>query len=140
MTLDTEEFSRWMKSAELTLKSAQHDLEVGDYNWACFKAHQAAEKALKALLHGVGRPTIGHALPKLLEKITQLNIQVPDNVREAVIRLNKFYIATRYPDAWSEGVPEEYYSEKEAIEALNYAKLVIDWVKSTWKRLLGRES
>ena len=53
--LDASEYERRMKSAIRTLKSAEHDVEHGDYNWACFKAHQAAEKALKSLLWGVGR-------------------------------------------------------------------------------------
>ena len=52
--LDASEYERRMKSAIRTLKSAEHDVEHGDYNWACFKAHQAAEKALKSLLWGSG--------------------------------------------------------------------------------------
>ena len=42
-----------MRSATRTLESAKHDADHGDYNWACFKAHQAAGKALKALLWAV---------------------------------------------------------------------------------------
>ena len=60
--LDEGEFERWKRSALRTLESARRDLDGGDYNWACFKSHQAAEKALKALLWGVGRPRSGHAL------------------------------------------------------------------------------
>jgi hypothetical protein len=51
--LDEGEFERWMRSALRTLESARRDLDGGDYNWACFKSHQAAGKALKALLWGV---------------------------------------------------------------------------------------
>ncbi|MEM2815815.1 MAG: HEPN domain-containing protein [Candidatus Bathyarchaeia archaeon] len=29
-------------------------LELGDYEWACFAAHQAAEKAVKALYKALG--------------------------------------------------------------------------------------
>lgn len=54
--MDIEEYERWIKSAEKTLQSAKEDLERGDYNWACFKAQQAAEKALKAFLYGLGKP------------------------------------------------------------------------------------
>jgi len=50
--LDVSEYERWTRSAVRTLESAERDAEHGDYNWACFKAHQAAEKALKALLWG----------------------------------------------------------------------------------------
>lgn len=52
--LDDAEFERWMRSALKTLESARRDLEFGDYNWACFKAHQVVEKALKAVLWGLG--------------------------------------------------------------------------------------
>jgi len=65
--LDEGEFERWMRSAEATLSSARRDAEGGDYGWACFKAHQAAEKALKALLWGSGNPTYGHSLKRLYE-------------------------------------------------------------------------
>jgi hypothetical protein len=41
--LDEVEFERWLRSALRTLESAKRDLEFGDYNWACFKAHQVAE-------------------------------------------------------------------------------------------------
>jgi HEPN domain-containing protein len=139
MLLDEGEFRRWIESARRTLRSAVRDLEGGDYNWACFKAHQAAEKALKALLWGVGRPRVGHSLPKLLQQIEEeLGIRAPGEVREACIRLNKLYTPTRYPDVWSEGIPEEYYSESEAREAISQAGRVIGWVEEIWRRLSGR--
>jgi len=60
------------------------------------------------LLWGVGAPAPGHSLLKLLDRIREvLSVQPPQNIYEACIRLNKFYIATRYPNAWSEGIPEE---------------------------------
>ncbi len=39
----------WMRQAEKDLSHARRDLEDGDYEWACFSAQQAAEKAVKAL-------------------------------------------------------------------------------------------
>ncbi len=35
---DVEEYERWVKQAENTLRSAARDKEEGDYNWCCFKA------------------------------------------------------------------------------------------------------
>ncbi len=61
------EYQRWIKSARYTLESARRDYKAGDYVWACFKAHQAGEKAVKALLWGVGSPKIGHAITRLLK-------------------------------------------------------------------------
>jgi len=135
---DKEEFDRWIKSAIKTLESAQHDYVNEDYNWACFKLHQAVEKALKALLWGVGIPRTGHSLPKLLGYINEVGkINVPNNIKEACIILNKFYIPTRYPNAWSEGIPEEYYSKSETENAVKLTKKVINWVENVWKRLLS---
>jgi len=112
------------------------NLERGDFNWTCFKAHQAAEKALKALLCGVGTPVSGRSLPKLLDRVREvLSIEPPQNMYEDCIRLNKFYIATRYPNAWSEGIPEEYYTHSEAEEAIHYAETVLSWVEEVWREL-----
>ncbi len=139
--LDSKEFNRWIESAKRTLESARHDLEVGDYNWTCFKAHQAAEKALKALLWGLGAPRTGHMLPMLLNYIREeLGLEPPRDITEACMRLNKMYTPTRYPDVWPEGIPEDFYSESEAREAIDLAKRVIEWVESAWRELSRRGS
>jgi HEPN domain-containing protein len=39
----------WMRQANKDLRHAERSLEFGDYEWACFAAQQAAEKAVKAL-------------------------------------------------------------------------------------------
>jgi len=135
--LDQEEYNRWMKSAEKTLKSAYIDLDTEFYNWACFKAHQAAEKALKALLWGCGKPGIRHTLPKLLENIKELGVKVPEKIKENCIRLSKYYTITRYPDVWENGIPEDYFTVNEAREAIKMAEEVIKWVKDTWGKLIS---
>ena len=72
--LDTDEFNRWIDSAMKTLESAKRDFNAKDYNWACFKAQQAVEKALKAILWGIGKPRIGHALKKIMEAVREAGI------------------------------------------------------------------
>jgi len=137
--LDISEFDRWLRSALRTLESAKRDLEFGDYNWTCFKAHQTVEKALKAILWGIGKPRIGHSLIHLLNYLTEIiGVNPPDDVVNACITLSKFYTPTRYPDVWSEGIPEEYYSRKDAEEAIRFAMRVIEWVKELWQELLRR--
>jgi len=137
--LDVSEFDRWLRSALRTLESAKRDLEFGDYNWTCFKAHQTVEKALKAILWGVGKPRVGHSLIHLLNHLTEvIGVNPPDDVVHACITLSKFYTPTRYPDVWSEGIPEEYYSRKDAEEAIRFAMRVIEWVRELWQELLRR--
>ncbi len=134
--LDDAEFERWMRSALKTLESARRDLEFGDYNWACFKAHQVVEKALKAVLWGVGKPKIGHSLIHLLNYLAEsVGMEPPEEVVHACTVLSKFYTPTRYPDVWSEGIPEEYYSRNEAEEAIKLSMRVIDWVRELWRGL-----
>ncbi|MEM4619254.1 MAG: HEPN domain-containing protein [Desulfurococcaceae archaeon] len=125
-----------MKCIRLTLESAKKDHVNRDYNWSCFKAHQAAEKALKAILWGLGSPRIGHSLVELGNVLKSIGIEISIDIYEALVRLSKFYIPTRYPDVWSEGVPEDYYTESESREAIEFAEKVIDWVISVWRKLL----
>ena len=133
--LDDEEYSRRLSSALRTLSSARGDLERGDYNWACFKAQQAAELAVKALLHGLGQPAYGHSVSRLLREASARGVEVPRKVVLAASALDKLYVPTRYPNAWAEGAPHEYYSEEDALEAVKLAEGVVGWVEEVWRSL-----
>ena len=133
--LDEKEFDRWMSSAERTLISAQGDSKRGDYNWACFKAQQAAEFAVKAILRGLGLPSYGHSIYKLLTLLKERDLNVPNEIIDAGKALDKHYVPTRYPNAWSEGSPHEYYTKDDAENAIYKATLIIEWVKKSWKSL-----
>ena len=130
--IDVREFERWMRTAQANLRSAKGDLERGDYNWACFKAQQAAEMAVKALLYGIGRPAHGHSVSKLLQRIAEEGFDVPNEVMAAAKALDKCYIPTRYPNAWSEGSPHEYYTEGDGRKAIEDAKKILNWVREAW--------
>lgn len=134
--LDSSEYERWMETARRTLSSARGDLERGDYNWACFKAQQAAEFAVKALLYGLGLPHHGHSVSRLL-RVMPGGISVPQDVMQAAITLDKYYVPTRYPNAWHEGIPAEYYSRMDAEEAIRHAEEIVRWVERSWRSLKG---
>ena len=135
---DEREFERWVRSAWATLDSARSDIEGGFFNWACFKAHQVAEKALKAVLWGVGRPRLGHSLVVLLREVEGLGLSVPGDVREYCFLLSKYYMITRYPDTWDTGIPEEYFTRREAEEAVKAARRILEWVEDVWRELRRR--
>lgn len=136
---DAEEYERWMHAAEKTLDSARGDMERGDHNWACFKAQQASELAVKALLYGIGEPAYGHSVSRLLEKIGHmLEGGMPDDIVECGKLLDKLYIPTRYPDAWSEGEPHYYYTRADSETAIRCARVIIEWVKGVWRELSRR--
>jgi len=125
---DREEFERWMAQAEYTLKSAQNDLKAGFYSWACFKAQQAGEYAVKALLFGIGVMTYGHSIKKLLDILSQ-HVDVPEELFDYARLLDRHYIPPRYPDAYIEGAPYEYYGIKDAENAIDASIGIINFVR-----------
>lgn len=126
---DQEEYARWWMQAQHTLASARRDASEGDYDWACFKAQQAAEYAVKGLLRGLGQPAYGHALLRLLESFPPLGLAVPEALWEAARELDPHYIPARYPDAFPAGSPFQFYSRKRAEAALEAAQRVLAWVE-----------
>ena len=118
--LDNDEFERWMASAKSTLKSAITDRTAGFYNWACFKSQQSAEFAVKAFLKGIGSDSFGHSVSLLLKK-ADFDISMID----MAITVDKYYIPTRYTDAWAEGSPEDYYTLDNANEAIECSESII---------------
>lgn len=131
--LDRQEFDRWMRQAEHNLASAERDVTAGDFAWACFKAQQAAEMAVKALLLGLGQPARGHSILALLRQVANLQIVVATSLLESAQRLDRFYIPTRYPNAHPMGSPFEFYNAGDAQQAVVDARQVIDFVRQTFR-------
>lgn len=126
--LDREEFQRWYAQAEHTMASSRRDAGAGDHDWACFKAQQAAELALKALLRAMGRPAMGHGLLHLLDRIANEGVSVDADVAEAARNLEFHYIPARYPYAFPTGAPYQYYGRDQADQAIAAAARVLTWV------------
>ncbi|WP_457750677.1 HEPN domain-containing protein [Thermococcus sp.] len=129
MMIKRSEYERWMKQAERTLSSARRDLGEGYYEWASFKAQQAAELAVKALLRGLGYAPIGHSITRLLKELQAEGFRVPREILSMAMELDRNYIAPRYPDAYPEGVPFEYYSEDVAEELISCAEEIMEFVR-----------
>jgi len=130
MMLDWKEYERWMSQAIKTLELIDADISFEGYSWACFKAHQAAEFALKALLYLAGSPSFGHDLTRLLHEASSICGDPSRRVRVCVSVLDKMYIPPRYPDALPEGAPWEHYTLEEAENAKECASEIIRWVES----------
>lgn len=118
----------WYKQAEKDFQHAQNSLRFNDYEWACFAAQQACEKAVKALYFSRGAEGWGHSLTKLLKDIP-FGVEVPATVIKAAMSLDKHYIPARYPNGFDMGAPMDYYSQEDAEEALNNAKTILSFVK-----------
>ena len=125
---DKDEFERWLSQAEYTLKSAQNALSAGFYSWACFKAQQAGEYAVKALLLGIGVMAYGHSIKKLLDVLSK-HVHVPEELFDDARLLDRHYIPPRYPDAYIEGAPYEYYGRRDAESAIASARRILEFIR-----------
>jgi HEPN domain-containing protein len=105
-------------------------LEAGDYDWACFAAHQAAEKAVKALILYRGGEGWGHAITRLLVDLRH-QLPVPAELLETAQRLDKHYIPTRYPNGFDIGAPRDYYTEGEAEQAIQDAQRIYNFCQQS---------
>ncbi|MEJ5338351.1 MAG: HEPN domain-containing protein [Aquificaceae bacterium] len=120
----------WWEQALRDREKAELDLEHGYYEWACFTAQQSAEKALKAFSMYKGFEPWGHSLLALLKALRQAGFEFPPKLESSAKRLDLYYIPTRYPNGLPAGKPSEYYTEEEAIDALNACDHILRWCKT----------
>jgi len=135
--LDDEEFRRWREEADRALAGARVQAEAGLHNWGCFTAEQAAQLAVKALLHGLGRGPWGHDLVRLAGDVVAAGVAVPAEIADACRRLSRHYIPARYPDAHPSGSPGGHYGASDAEDALRDAAAVLVFVDRAWVGLRG---
>ncbi len=119
----------WFRQAERDLGQAKSSQENGWYEWACFAAQQAAEKAVKAWHLYLGQDAWGNVIAKLLREIPSIHL-VPDELIEKAQVLDGFYIPPRYPNGFPEGAPFEHYSHLQSSQAINYATEILEYVRS----------
>jgi HEPN domain-containing protein len=117
-----------MEQADGELKAARDLYRTSNYAWCCFASQQAAEKALKAVLEHFGTPTGGHNLLVLISEIAGF-IQTPADVERACRVLNRYYIITRYPNAFPSGAPIHMFGEEDAVEAMRHAEEVMEFAR-----------
>jgi HEPN domain-containing protein len=119
----------WLRQSERDLEQAEASREAGRHEWACFAAHQAAEKAVKALHLRMGQEAWGHVVRELL---TELPAQVtpPALLIEQARVLDSYYIPTRYPDSHPAGAPYEHYGVLQSEEAIGYAGAILAFVRA----------
>jgi HEPN domain-containing protein len=103
----------------------------GDYEWSCFAAQQAAEKALRALYYSLHGDPWGHSILAmfrglLLEVMGALQTDLID----AAKALDKHYIQTRYPNGFDAGAPADYYTERDARESIAHAKSILEFCRT----------
>ena len=135
--LDREEYGRWRSEAESALASARREAAADAHNWSCFLAEQAAQLAMKALLHGLGRGPWGHDLIRLGDEVGRSGIEVTAELQDALARLSRHYIPARYPDAHPAGSAASRYRSSDATAAIADAEQVLRFADQSWRSLGG---
>lgn len=135
--LDQQEFHRWRGQADGALEMARMG---SHHNWRCFLAEQAAQMAMKALLHGLGRGPWGHDLVELGKGLAEgLGSPLDRGLADALRRLSKLYIPTRYVDALPPGDPADKFTGDDADEAIADATLVLAEVDDVWRQVTAAQ-
>jgi len=114
----------WLEQAQRDLEHAWHDLKAGYHEWACFSAHQAAEKALKALYQHLSGEAWGHSVKRFLEELPP-HVETTPELADCARILDRFYIPTRYPNGFDYGKPADYYTETDSQQAADCAAEIV---------------
>lgn len=114
----------WLRQARRDLDQARHAAEGGFFEWACFSAQQAAEKAVKGLYQQLGADAWGHSVSALLRSLPA-DARPSGPLMDAAKRLDRHYIPPRYPNSVPEGAPGDYYTADEAQAAIEDAEKIV---------------
>ncbi|PIX77477.1 MAG: DNA-binding protein [bacterium (Candidatus Ratteibacteria) CG_4_10_14_3_um_filter_41_18] len=127
--------NNWFDFAREDLIVAKASFKEKVYNQVCFHCQQGTEKMLKGFLKSKKQnlPKT-HFLEELIELCSNINHQFK-SLKSRCSILDRYYILTRYPDAipgmLSEGLPEK----KDAEEALETLRKIMDFVEKKLKEL-----
>ncbi|MFH1928658.1 MAG: HEPN domain-containing protein [Chloroflexota bacterium] len=129
-----ERSADWMDQAQGDLEHARSDTERGFFDWACFSAQQAAEKAVKAVFQKRGAEAWGHSVADLLEELVPWR-PVPEELSDAALELDKVYILARYPNAHPSGSPRRRYIRTEAERMVTHAEKIVQFCEGVLSSL-----
>jgi HEPN domain-containing protein len=119
----------WLRQAERDLDQARASRIEGRHEWACFAAHQPAEKAVEALHLHLGQEAWGHVVAKLIAE-WPVGVEPPQDLQERARVLDDFYVPARYPNGHPEGAPFEHYGPLQSGQAVDHAGAILDFVRS----------
>jgi len=109
------------------MKQAEASLRDELYEWSCFAAQQAAEKAVKALIQSLGGEAWGNSVTALIGALPD-DVR-PSGLRDEALELDQVYIPSRYPNAHPVGYPGSLYTRKMAERLIEYSKEIIKYCR-----------
>lgn len=128
-----ERSANWLNQALRDLEQAEASMQAERHEWACFAAHLATEKALKALNLALGQQAWGHTLTRLWAEVPgkdDLRPFPPEALDDRLRLLDGYYIPTRYPDSYPEGTPGEHFGRLQSELGLFHAKAITEWIRA----------
>ena len=119
----------WFRQAEADLRLARTARDAGHYEWSAFACQQGAEKAIKALYQHLHKDAWGHVLIALLGALPEQAKPDADLMDRARV-LDRHYIPTRYPNGFERGAPLDFYSQKDANEAIANPEAILAFCRN----------
>jgi len=114
----------WLTQAQRDLDLARYAAGGGFHEWACFAAQQAAEKAVKALVAALNGEARGQAIVVMAAALPP-HARLSEELLDRARRLDRHYIATRYPNGFDRGAPRDYFSAGDATQAISDAEAIL---------------
>ena len=124
----------WYNQARADLVAAEDSRVAGHYEWSCFQAQQAGEKALTAFSCGRGRKSVRtHSLRRLIREAVTDDPDLAE-LDDAARWLDQHYIPTRYPTGLDAVMaPAAYYEEGDAEQCLRSARSILARVNTLFE-------
>lgn len=114
----------WYEQGKRDFEKAGIDLKNGYYEWVCFTSQQSAEKIVKGTGLKYGLVLWGHSITEMLNLLSE-KIEIPQDIKDAGKLLDLYYIPPRYPNGFPSGKPSDYFTKKQAQEAIDAANNII---------------
>ncbi|MCM8777476.1 MAG: HEPN domain-containing protein [Candidatus Omnitrophica bacterium] len=89
-----------------------------------FSAQQSVEKVVKATGLKLELVLWDHSITEMLNILSE-KIEIPQSIKDAAKLLDLYYILPMYPNGFPSGKPSDYFTEKQAKEAIDAADNII---------------
>jgi len=116
----------WFRQAEVDLTQARDSHRDTHYEWACFAAQQAAEKAATSACVALGHRGRLAMVTDSLELLRSHGAGIDDELLNRARALDKHNLPTRYPKFFASGAPTDFYTRSEAERAIADAEAVLE--------------
>jgi HEPN domain-containing protein len=116
----------WMNQAVKDLEAAEKMKDNDLFEWSCFAAQQSSEKAVKSVLQRLNAVAWGHSITDLM-KVLGNKVHVEEKFLDCARLLDKNYIPARYPNGFESGSPYEYFTRKDAEDAIICSRSIIEF-------------